>query len=343
MFDVARRAGVNQSTVSLALREDPRIPAETQRRIADIARQMNYVPNHLARSLSGGRSRMIGLMLADMANQFFVPHLEEIRAGTEAAGLALSVIFCDWDPQREERGLMQFCENRVEGIIWSPAACPRNEVSTIVRKIQASGARCVMLGTNDQAIPATRVCVQEGDAVHAGAEYLVGLGHHHIGIATATKMAGARAELHRNRLARMRHAIGECGGRVDAGDVFDTADNDYGGVRIAAEIAARPPADRPTAIFAADDRLARAMVAGLLTNGIRLPEDLSVLGFDNAPGDANGEVSITSVSLESREIGRRAIELLVEMINRRSAPDRKEAFVLAPRIVERASCGRPCR
>jgi len=343
MFDIARQAGVNQSTVSLALRDDPRIPAATRLRIAEAAKHLNYTPNHLARSLSGGRSRVIGVMLPDMINRFFLPHVQEIHAGAEAGGFTLSVKFCDWDSQREEGGLQQFCESRVEGVIWAPINRSEDDTIAKINKIQASGARCVILGPTEMGNVAPWVGVYESDAVRIGVEYLVGLGHRRIGIATATQIPGVRAQLHRHRLSMFCDAFRAAGVTINEADIYTTSDNEYGGVRIAAQIAAHGPSQRPTAVFAADDLLARGLIAGLSISGISVPGDVSVLGLDDAPGDTDGEVAITSVSPESREMGRQVIRLMLKQVTNRGAATSPQNIVLKPRIVERDSCRPPRR
>ncbi len=108
IIDVAREAGVDDSTVSLALRGDLRITERTRSHIREVASRLNYLPNQLARSLSGGRSRMIGVMLPDMENRFFAPPMEEFHAAAECKGYSFSIKFCNWDPGRERQGILQF-------------------------------------------------------------------------------------------------------------------------------------------------------------------------------------------------------------------------------------------
>jgi DNA-binding LacI/PurR family transcriptional regulator len=342
IIDVAREAGVDNSTVSLALRGDRRITERTRARIREVATKLNYMPNQLARSLSGGRSRVIGVMLPDMENRFFTPPLEEFQAVAEQRGYAINVKFCSWDSRREERGLAQFCESRVDGVIWSPASGSLDRMKALIDRLHASGSQFVLMGLGplEQAPLTHQVGMSESEALQLGVAYLLGLGHRRIGIATATLMPGIRAELHRFRLAKLRKAFAAAGVTVADEDIFETADNDYGGVGIASVLRDRLADSLPTAIFAADDMLARGLIAGLHVAGLNVPDRISVLGFDNVPGDVSGPVPVTSVSVEARENGRQAIGLLLDVVEQKVPSQPYQSIVLHPRIVVCASCAK---
>ena len=335
IVEVARATGLDNSTVSLALRGDCRIAEKTRRHVADVAQRLHYVPNQLASALSSGRSHVIGVMLPGLENQFFAPHLEEFQAAAERSKNAISLKFCDWDLKREENGLIQFCESRVDGLIWCPAGGPLERLKTLAAKLHAAEMTFVILGGPKLG---HTVGTSETQALKLGAEYLVARGHRRIAIATATAVPGLRGELHRNRLRIMREALHAAGVQVDDANIFETADNEYGGVEFAVPLRKRKPASRPTAIYAADDMLARAVVRGLRVAGIAVPDSISVLGFDDAPRGASGPVPITTVSLEARGNGRKAIELLLDLIAKRLPASPFKTIRLEPRLVERASC-----
>lgn len=342
MQDVARSLGIDHSTVSLALRSDPRIPEQTRDRVRQAAQKLNYMPNHLARTLSGGRSRVVGVMLPDMRNDFFAPHLEEIQAAVEKRDLAVSIKFSNWDVERENRGLLQFCASRVDGIIWAPILRSEAAMRDMLGKIAAAGARLVMVGGAHKTLPIHRVRCSDERAVRIAAEYLRTLGHRRIGLAAATGVAGNRGDHHRIRVNEMLQALAGVGLKVRQDDVFVTADDLCGGVDIAGEIVRRNAADRPTVIFAADDMLAREMIAGFRITGLSVPNEISVLGFDDAPGDTTGPIALTSVSLRGADVGREAGRLLVLLVEGNVPDDPHRVVELEPQIVERDSC-RPWR
>lgn len=340
ILDIARAVGVDNSTVSLALRDDTRITEMTRHRVQKAARQLNYVPNQLARSLSGGRSKLIGVMLTEMENRFFSPALEEFQAAAERNGVALTVQFCSWNPEREERGIEQFCGGQVEGIIWTPTNGETERYKRLLWRMESAMIPCVMFGLTGRMdkLMAHQVGISEGEATRAGLEYLLKLNHRRIGVATATTTQGMRSVLHRNRLGHIHSAASDLGMEIDGQLTWDTEDNTYGGVEIAARMMRMPRADWPTAVFASDDMLARAMLSGLRAFGVRVPEEISVLGFDDAPDDAAGPVALTSVSLEARRNGAEAFDLLMGLIEKRVKAEPYRVIKLSPRIVERASC-----
>ena len=338
MQDVARSLGVDHSTVSLALRSDPRIPEHTRERVRKAAQKLNYMPNHLARTLSGGRSKVLGVMLPDMRNQFFDPHLEAIHAAAEQRDLAVSIKLSNWDIDREDRGLLQFCTSRVDGIVWAPIVRRDESLKLMLAKIDAAGAKLVIIGGEDVDLPIYRVTCRDIQAVRVAAEYVRKLGHARVGIGCANDVPGNRGEHHRNRVSTMRRALADVGLAVRDEDVFVTADDLCGGVEIAGQVARRKAADRPTLVFAADDMLAREMVAGFTVIGVRVPADISVLGFDDAPGDASAPIALTSVSLRGADVGYEAGKLLVSLVENDTPDDSPRLITLDPQIVERDSC-----
>jgi LacI family transcriptional regulator len=336
--DVARHVGVDASAVSLALRGDLRISEATRNRISEAAQQLGYVPNDLAKSLRGGRSRIIGVMLTDLSNHYFAGPLEEFQSMAEPAGYALSVKFSSWDMERELRGIYQFCEGRVEGIIWAPCESHTPEFAQTVARSAVAKIPIVCLGRQDQ-------CHSIGVSVDASLtvalKYLSELGHRRVGMACATRVVGWRSNLQAQRLLQFRNLAPNFGITLKEEDIFDSSDNAYGGVGIASKLAHRAPKDRPTAVFTADDMIGRALLAGLTALNVRVPHEISVLGMDNAPGDDVGELPLTTVSLEASETGRGAMRLLLDLIERRVPAYPLQAVLLSPRLIVRSSCGPP--
>jgi len=341
MADIARAAGVDNSTVSLALRGDVRITEATRVRIRQAATRLGYVTNNLARSLSSRRSRLIGVLLTDAENHFFAAPLEEIHEHAGAAGYAVSVKFSGWETARERLCLRQFCESRVDGLIWATAFSAADVIDAeVTGGLSAGGVPIVTLGNELLLQQGLAHCVgmQTATAIQCGIDHLTALGHQRIGLATAAAADSLRGRMHRDRIGWARAALANAGCLLPAADIFDTADNQYGGVALAAQLAQRPRTEWPSAIFAFDDMLARALIAGLAALGVHVPGEISVLGFDDAPGDTEGPVPITSVSLEARAVGRQAIGLLLGLLDGSVPPKPMHSVVLQPRITVRASC-----
>ena len=341
MADVAAEAGVDKSTVSLALRDDVRITEATRACVRQAAARLGYVPNNLARALSIRRSRLIGVLLTDAENRFFAAPLEEIHEHAGAAGYAVSVKFSGWEPARERLCLRQFCESRVDGLIWATAFSAADVIDAgLTGGLSAGGVPIVTLGNAFLLQQGVAHCVgmQTATAIQCGIDHLAALGHRRIALAAAAAANSLRGRMHRDRIGWARDALANAGCSVATVDSLDTADNQYGGVDLAAQLVRRPRAEWPTAIFALDDMLARALIAGLVALGVRVPGEISVLGFDDAPGDTEGPVPVSSVSLEARAVGRQSIGLLLGLLDGTGPSKPVQSIVLQPRITVRASC-----
>ncbi|MDR1283557.1 MAG: LacI family transcriptional regulator [Opitutaceae bacterium] len=343
IMDVAREAMVNFSTVSLALRQDPRIKTETRERIETAAQKIGYYPNRLARSLSGGATRVIGVMLTEMS-RFFATPLEEFQRVGEAAGYTLSVHFSWWDMERERKGMRQFRENCVEGVIWAPNVFDTSlrETATLLHN---AGIPAVMLGLihddGDRTVPCHQIGIDSKSGLRLGLEHLLSLGHRRIAIATAAGMEGKRGDMFQLRLRLLLELFAELGLPLADSDTFLATDHEHGGIEIAMQLVRRPRADWPTAIFAAEDSLARGLAKSLHALGINIPGDISLLGYHVGPDELMGPVPLTTVSLEIDNFATRAIDLLIGLM-RKKTPDNPHQIITVPSsIIERASCAGP--
>ncbi|OGV39438.1 MAG: hypothetical protein A2X48_23825 [Lentisphaerae bacterium GWF2_49_21] len=347
---VARAAKVSRASVYAVLNAtgkdiNIRVSEKIEKRILKVADQLGYVRNENARTLVTGKTNTIGVMLTGMENQFFDPMLNEIYRLGDERGYSISVSFSSWDAERERRGISRFCGNRLEGIIWVPINPEGKDFTSISDLIESMHIPLLLIGTYEYPESENRcqLGIKEDESVRTGIKYLSSLGHRRIGIATATEAEGRRRRLQEIRLAWMRALAKDTGLVIGDKDIFNTSDNAYGGVGIAAEIARRPKSSWPTAIFAADDMLARGLIAGLSCLNVKVPEDISVLGFDDSPGNEKAAIPVTSVSLETAEMGRRALPLLLDLIEKKIPAGASRRIVLKTKLVERKSCSSPKR
>lgn len=339
IIDVAKAVGMNYSTVSLALRGDTRIRVDTRNRIQLAAAQLGYMPNHLAKSLSGGATRVIGVMLTDM-NSFFAPSLEEFQSVGELAGYTVTVHFCSWDPARELRDLQRFCENCVEGVIWAPSRWNATYLTQTAACLDRSRIPVVLMGRAVDSEPVTyhQVGVQVEESVELGLQYLMAKGHRRIGLATASGMPGVRGEMHRRRLPWFRQAYNRMHLPLTVEDIFETDDNDHGGMEIAMKLLQRPKSSWPSAIFAADDMLARGLYKGLTLMNVQVPDNIGILGFDVPDESVTLPMPITTVSLETRNAARMIMDVLLKVIDGQLPQKPARVLSVEPKIIERTSC-----
>lgn len=321
IYDVAERAGVSKSLVSLVLTGSTRVSEERREAVLAAVRELNYTPSRLAAGLAGTRTRNVGVVIDDFTNLWFAPALAGIREALKAGGYSISISDTALNAHLELDPLEVFRSLRVDGVILA------GEVSA--EAAARLGIPAVVLGT--RAVVPDGVPVVASDEAAGGrlaTEHLLGLGHREIACLSAP---GATAEA---REGGYREAMSAAGliPSVEMGE----ATTEAAGRELTARLLER--GDRPAALVAANDRVAVGALGALRRAGLRVPEDVSVVGYDNSPLAAYDWVSLTSVDPGSTAVGRAAAEVLVELLEGRPHP---EETVLEPDVVVRGSTASP--
>lgn len=341
-MDVAKHAGVDYSTVSLALRGDKRIRETTRQKVEQSARELDYRPNRMARSLSGGSSKVIGVMFTEMS-QFFSTPLEILHTTFDRAGYSLSVHFSAWNQDRERQGLLSLCDSQVDGIIWAPTQWSGDNFVAMNQILENNRTPYVVLGLVDDECPVT--CNQVGgvheEPLRLALSYLQDLGHCDIALATATQMSGPMGDMHRMRLQSLKKIFDRQDLVLASENILETQDHDHGGLEIALKLCQRPREQWPSAIVAADDMLARGLAKGLQALGVNIPKDISVIGFDVVQRVLDETTTLTSVSFETEEATRRAANILRDSLKDKEAKASYQKVIVAPRFIPGNTCA-PC-
>ncbi|HEY4004973.1 MAG TPA: LacI family DNA-binding transcriptional regulator [Pseudonocardia sp.] len=335
MRDVARLAGVSEATVSLALSGNPRISEATRSRVVEIAEQLGYRPHAAARSLRTDSTQALGLVVSDVANPFFAElagHIERI-----AAAEGYSVVLCnsDEDPDRQDSYLFSLLAgSQVDGVILVPAreATPGIEVASanlvlLDRPIEVRG--CDANAERLRAIPVVRGAAAE--ALAEVAEMLVDLGHRRIGIIALPQST----QIGRERRGMLVEAFAALG--VPAEDVT-VVPGDFR--QRSAELAVRQllaAPKPPTAYFAADGLMAIGAMKALRRAGLRIPRDISLVGYDDAPWFDLLDPPLTTVAQPIPELAAAAVRAMLARLA--GAPPSSASPPC--RLVRRESCGPP--
>lgn len=323
--DIALRANVSPSTVSRALNNHPRISADTRATIQDLSKSMDYVPSAIARDLVGQRSATIGVAIADFLNPFYstiIAGVEDIAIGSNYHVFASSFYR---DKHLELALLNSFYERRLAGIIVAGSVMDHEYFSFPHREIMPA----VLI--NCPAYPVS-VSVDKVLGARLAVEHLITLGHRriaHVRHAHDYETAQLRFSGYKETLKRYGIAVDDR--YIVAGDERFT-----GGVRAVDQLLALP--EPPTAVFCFNDMTAVGVINALLKKGINVPDDISVVGFDDLDIASFYHPALTTVRQPTYQLGREAAKMLSDLIAGKKSI---KAQISKPQLIIRESTAPP--
>lgn len=329
MRDVATMAKVSIGTVSNVLNNPDRVSPSTRQRVEDAIEELGWVPNLQARQLRAGQGRIIGLAVLDVTNPFFADVLRGAQAALESHGYIATIGDSDNSWDRQSAVLRTFLEQRVRGVILSPLGDPVAEMQDLARV----GIPTVLADRTVHGFGACTVGVDDVAGGRLAVAHLASRGHRHVAF------AGGPSSLTqvRDRREGAQQAADEAGIELLS---ISTPQLDFeGGRRAADELALLPGQERPTAVFCANDLVAIGLLQGLMAQGLDVPGDVAIVGYDDIDFAAAAAVPLSSVAQPRRELGTAAAELLLDEIAHHDAdePHTHRTVEFAPRLVVRAS------
>ena len=334
MRDVAILAQVSVGTVSNVLNFPDRVSEATRRRVEQAVAKLGWVPNESARQLRAGRSRSIGMVVMDIANPFFT----DVAKGAEdllyGEQYSVQISNSDSNPERELTLLERFEQQRVGGVLFAPI----EDSTERVARLRQRGIPVVIV---DRVGTGSEYCSVGVDDMSGGwlaGKHLIDQGHVKLAfVGGPSSLAQVR-----DRRRGIEMAAEQAGEGVSLLAVSTPALSLGAGVASAGEIAALPEGERPTAVFAANDLVAIGLLQGFVTAGLRVPEDMAIIGYDDIAFAAAAAVPLSSVRQPREDIGRKSAELLVSEIEAAegSVPHKHETIRFTPQLVVRRSTQR---
>jgi len=328
--DVAKRAGVSQPTVSLVLSRNAnaRVSSETRERVLLAARELGYVTNVVARSLVRSRSYAIGVIVPDLRNPFFADVISGAERVASEAGYA--VLLCETREISRDRHIQTLLERQVDGMMMDAvgaASLPEEMVA---------GVNVVLIDE-----PADRWPGVASDAIGAGqlaAEHLLELGHRRMGF------LGPATNVHATRMRERGfiQALANHGVRVDSAmlrRVPATAGGGIAGMRALLDLD-----EPPTAVFCINDLVAAGALKVCSFEGIRVPEQMSIVGCDDIELATLLVPELTTIAIPARELGARAARLLIQALENNPSDHRtpgRSRKTIASRLVVRGTTAVP--
>src|SRR5436190_10529989 len=305
MRDVARRARVSHQTVSRVINGQENVTAETRERVLAAVRELEYVPSQVARSLSSSRTHTLGMVTTDVSDHFFAEAVAGAEAEARKRGYFLIIGSIEPGAEDDERTYLRLMlERRVEGLI---IAVPRLRLADDDLLADAATRLPTVVVASDIELPgADHVDIDNRRGGVEATNYLLSQGHRRIATITGPlDWPSARARLDGYRDALRGHATAEA-------QVVEPS-LDWGlesGRRAAERLLA--VAKRPSAIFAQSDLLALGAIAALRAHGLRVPEDVSIIGFDDIPVAEVFDPPLTTLRQPMREVGELAARLVAD-------------------------------
>ncbi|HEX3857031.1 MAG TPA: LacI family DNA-binding transcriptional regulator [Verrucomicrobiae bacterium] len=306
--DIARHVGVSIMTVSKALRDEPDVSAATKARIKALAKQMGYVPDSSAQGLRTKTTKLFGLIIPSSTNPIYARIVVAIEE--RAHGLGYDILFAHSlnKPEREELCLRRFLSRRVDGLFISPVYRFEAE-ARIYQEVLASKTPVVLLG------PPAAFCknfasveIEELAASHAATQHLLHLGHKRIAYLTGPPTAPWAHE----RFEGYRRALREAGLEVDDKLVFQSGSTIEDGTNATLQMLNENC--NATAVQAVSDLVAIGCANALLSQGLRIPEDISVVGFGNILTAEHFRVPLTTIRQPKYRLGNAAVETMMSLL-----------------------------
>ncbi|WP_406678658.1 LacI family DNA-binding transcriptional regulator [Moorella sp. ACPs] len=326
MTEVAKLAGVSPSTVSRVLSNSPYVSEETRQRVLEAVKLLEYKPNRLASNLRKMSSKTIVVVLPDITNPFFARILQGLEDVARENGYHVLLGDTGNNLKLEKDFIDLVRERFVDGLILATARIRKEEILAISQEMPVVLA-CEYVEGYD--IPT--VSIDNISAARQATEHLINLGHKRIGFITGPLgVILSRDRLKGYRQALLLHEIPIDESLIQEGDFSVKSGYDI----MMKFLAVNPP---PTAVFASNDEMAVGAMKAIKHKGMRVPDDVAVIGFDDIPLCTLVEPELTTIAQPKYEIGTHAMDMLLKIIKKEELVNKQ--IVLAHHLVVRESCG----
>ncbi|MGN9810426.1 LacI family DNA-binding transcriptional regulator [Micromonospora sp. BQ11] len=324
--EVAQRAGVSIGTVSNVLNRPALVAPTTRQRVLEVIAELGYVRNDSARQLRAGRSKTIAVVALDLANPFFTDVLRGAETAGEDGGVNIMIFNSDEDAARERRHLDLLEEQRVLGVLITPVD---DTVDARLDQLIERGIPVVLVDRGSGRHNRCSVAVDDVLGGRLAGAHLVEQGHERIAFAGGPFSLAQVTDRHTGLIAALT------GGQhlqvVPTSNLTVAA-----GRRAGKHIADLPAETRPTAVFCANDLVALGVLQEMTMRGVRVPQDVAIVGYDDIDFAAASAVPLSSVRQPREQLGRAATQLLLEEANEPEQHQHRQV-VFRPELVVRES------
>ena len=326
--DVARAAGVSTATAARALGGYGHASPAARRKVSESARQLGYRPNVVARALVSRTTTTVGLVVGDIENPFFAAAARGLADVMDAHGYTVLLANADEDAGRERRAVDALRARQVDGMVVVPApgASPEH-----LAELVTAGVPLVLLDRAVVGVAADSVLVRNVAGARAAVAHLAGLGHRRIGVVSDSPEITSSAE----RIQGYRQALRAAGIAPEPGLISIGGPTRDDGEAAALRLLDRP--DRPTAVFTANNFMTVGALRAARSLGLRIPEDVALVGFDDLEWTTLVQPPVTVVRQPVADLGRVAGERLLRRLEGDTGPPKR--IRLDANLIVRGSCG----
>ncbi|MGB9600795.1 MAG: LacI family DNA-binding transcriptional regulator [Myxococcota bacterium] len=304
--DIAKETGYDISTVSRALRDDPKVKEETKKKIKKVAKELNYIPDISGKILSGGKSGIIGIIVPEIKHSFYSEIFEEIDEICLERELIPELLLTEFNQLRIEDIKKQMIYQKMDGIIL---AYHTLDFSFINEKI----CPVVLIDVPDGNFKSfDKVIIDNLEGAKEAVRYLIEIGHRRIGFISDKVTTKKRLEGYKNALEEKNIEIDE--------ELIEIRNGRSEEIGYQAGLKLLSKANRPTVIFCVNDLIAIGLLRASFELNIKIPEQLSIIGFDDLPISRYLPIPLTTVSQPIKEIAREAFSLLIDRIKNPEKP-----------------------
>lgn len=332
IYDVAKKAGVSPSTVSRVMNAPEIVAENTRQKVASAVKELSYIPNMIAANMPRKRTNYIGLIIPDITNIFFSILVRGVQDVCEKLGYSVLVVNSDDNQEKEGRYLKLLYSRRVDGVILTVAGYqeeefPEEELS-LLKKMNI-----VLIDREINGMTAPIVKVNNFGGAYSAVKYLLKMGHKKILYLTGIEGTKTNQERRKGYLSALKESRINWKRELNADFRLDTAYqkimNHWPQIKNSDEL--------PTAIFAANDLMAIGALKAFTQLKVRVPEEVSIIGFDNIPFSDCTHPPLTTIAQPTYLMGQRAVETLINLISKKKI---KKFIELETELIERDSVSR---
>ncbi len=339
LADIAAQAGVAPMTVSRVLNQSGYVHVDTREKVLRVARALNYRRNGLARGLKRQRTDTVGLVLGDIANPFAAELARGVRERLEERGYTLFICISEYSVKEDLAAFDSLADHRVDGLIVATRASKlgNDRLSELI----GMGIPVVLIGRDFWHPGADLVAADNHKGGYEATEHLISLGHKNIGFIGIKLTSGMGLRRFQGYLEALRDhglaveenlIVGGSDGTDEQMPGYSTESIGYDGMRQLLKLKRRP-----TAVFARNDFTAVGAVSAITEAGLRIPEDIAIVGYDDVPLASHTSPPLTTVRQPTREQGRIAAEFLLRRIVAAQPPPREEKVLQCELVVREST------